>query len=154
MTGRSWKGNSRGWVERLLGEMQQQDIPGMASRHQGGTARPCFETDKRGLILSMIHKFDGIERDANTRDNILCFHRRGAPLRRQRPGNLPDGGAAELHHHRVHRNANSQDRPRRKARSRFLVPTTTWPTWTSTPSPSQSRTRPRCPSATPWRPAR
>lgn len=32
-----------------------------------------LEADKRGLIISMIHKFEGIDKDANTRDNIYVF---------------------------------------------------------------------------------
>ena len=66
------EGQLSGWVERLLGEMQQQDIPVW----QAGTRaelRTLLQTDKRGLIISMIHKFDGIEKDANTRDNIYVF---------------------------------------------------------------------------------
>ena len=66
------EGQLKGWVERLLGEMQQQDIPvwQASSRVE---LRDLLQTDKRGLILSMIHKFDGIERDANTRDNTYVF---------------------------------------------------------------------------------
>ena len=66
------EGQLSGWVERLLGEMQQQDIPVW----QAGTRaelRTLLRTDKRGLIISMIHKFDGIEKEANTRDNIYVF---------------------------------------------------------------------------------
>ena len=66
------EGQLSGWVERLLGEMQQQDIPVW----QAGSKeelRDLLRTDKRGLILSMIHKFEGIERNANTRDNIYVF---------------------------------------------------------------------------------
>ena len=66
------EGQLRGWVERLLGEMQQQEI---AVWRAGSKAelRELLETDKRGLILSMIHKFEGIEKDANTRDNVYVF---------------------------------------------------------------------------------
>ncbi len=66
------EGQLKGWVERLLGEMQQQDI---AVWRAGSRAelRDLFETDKRGLILSMIHKFEGIEKDANPRDNVYVF---------------------------------------------------------------------------------
>ena len=66
------EGQLKGWVERLLGEMQQQDI---AVWRAGSKAelRDLFETDKRGLILSMIHKFEGIEKNANTRDNVYVF---------------------------------------------------------------------------------
>ena len=60
------------WVERLLGEMQQQDIP-VWRANSGDHLRSLVETDKRGLILSMIHKFERMEKDANTRDNIYVF---------------------------------------------------------------------------------
>ncbi|MCY4428887.1 MAG: hypothetical protein OXC11_00630 [Rhodospirillales bacterium] len=32
-----------------------------------------MKADRRGLILSMIHKFEGIEKDASTHDNIFVF---------------------------------------------------------------------------------
>ena len=66
------EGQLKGWVERLLGEMQQQDIPVWQARSRA-ELRDLLRTDKRGLIISMIHKFDGIEKDANTRDNIYVF---------------------------------------------------------------------------------
>ncbi len=56
----------------LLGDMQQQDIP-VWRAGSGAELRDLLRTDKRGLIISMIHKFDGIEKDANTRDNIYVF---------------------------------------------------------------------------------
>ena len=66
------EGQLAGWVERLLGEMQQQDI---AVWHAGSKEqlRELLATDRRGLIISMIHKFEGIEKDANPRDNIYVF---------------------------------------------------------------------------------
>ena len=66
------EGQLEGWVERLLGEMQQQDI---AVWRAGSRAelQSLIKTDKRGLVLSMIHKFEGIEKDANTRGNIYVF---------------------------------------------------------------------------------
>ena len=66
------EGQLSGWVERLLGEMQQQDIPVWQAGSRA-ELRDLLRTDKRGLILSMIHKFEGIERNANTRDNIYVF---------------------------------------------------------------------------------
>ena len=66
------EGQLRGWVERLLGEMQQQDIPVWRAGSRA-ELRELLETDKRGLILSMIHKFEGIEKDANPRDNVYVF---------------------------------------------------------------------------------
>ena len=66
------EGQLAGWVERLLGEMQQQDIvvSRAGSKEQ---LRELLATDRRGLIISMIHKFEGIEKDANARDNIYVF---------------------------------------------------------------------------------
>ena len=66
------EGQLKGWVERLLGEVQQQDIPVWRASSRA-ELRSLLRTDKRGLILSMIHKFEGIEKDANTRDNIYVF---------------------------------------------------------------------------------
>ena len=66
------EGQLGGWVERMLGEMQQQDIP-VKHAHSRAALRELFTTDRRGLILSMIHKFEGIEKNANTRDNVFVF---------------------------------------------------------------------------------
>ena len=66
------EGQLQGWVERLLGEMQQQDIPVWRANSKD-ELRDLLSTDKRGLMLSMIHKFEGIEKDANTRDNVYVF---------------------------------------------------------------------------------
>ena len=66
------EGQLKGWVEKLLGEMQQQDIPVWRANSRA-EVEELLKTDKRGLIISMIHKFDGIDRDANTRDNIYVF---------------------------------------------------------------------------------
>ncbi len=66
------EGQLKGWVERLLGEMQQQDIPHWRANSKL-EIQELLKTDKRGLIVSMIHKFEGIDKDANTRDNIFVF---------------------------------------------------------------------------------
>ncbi len=66
------EGQLAGWVERLLGEMQQQDIAVWRAGSKEAL-RELLATDRRGLIISMIHKFDGIEKDANARDNIYVF---------------------------------------------------------------------------------
>ena len=66
------EGQLAGWVERLLGEMQQQDIAVWRAASKEGL-RELLATDKRGLIVSMIHKFEGIEKDANSRDDIYVF---------------------------------------------------------------------------------
>jgi type I restriction enzyme R subunit len=66
------EGQLKGWVERLLGEMQQQDIPVWRAESRA-RVQELLTTDKRGLIMSMIHKFEGIDKDANTRENIYVF---------------------------------------------------------------------------------
>ena len=66
------EGQLKGWVEKLLGEMQQQDIPVWRANSKA-EVQELLKTDKRGLIISMIHKFEGIDKDANTRDNIYVF---------------------------------------------------------------------------------
>ena len=66
------EGQLAGWVERLLGEMQQQDIAVWLAGSKE-VLRELLATDRRGLIISMIHKFEGIEKDANLNDNIHVF---------------------------------------------------------------------------------
>jgi len=66
------EGQLAGWVERLLGEMQQQDIAVWRAGSKEAL-RELLATDRRGLIISMIHKFEGIEKNANARDNIYVF---------------------------------------------------------------------------------
>ena len=66
------EGQLAGWVERLLGEMQQQDIA-VSRAGSKEELRGLLAADRRGLILSMIHKFEGIEKDTNSRDNIYVF---------------------------------------------------------------------------------
>jgi type I restriction enzyme R subunit len=66
------EGQLKGWVERLLGEMQQQDI---ASRRANSRAelQALLAADFRGLIVSMIHKFEKIDKDLCPRDNVYVF---------------------------------------------------------------------------------
>ena len=85
--------------------MQQQDIAVWRANSKDDL-RDMLKTDKRGLILSMIHKFEGLEKDANTRDNVYVFIDRSAPLGRQGTGHLSDGGRAQRNDHRIHRHAN------------------------------------------------
>jgi type I restriction enzyme R subunit len=66
------EGQLKGWVEKLLGEMQQQDIPVWRAGSKT-VVQELLATDKRGLIISMIHKFEGIDKNTNTRDNIYVF---------------------------------------------------------------------------------
>ena len=66
------EGQLKDWVERLLGDMQNQDIPVWRANSRTDL-QTLLKTDRRGLILSMIHKFEGMEADANTRDTIYVF---------------------------------------------------------------------------------
>ena len=66
------EGQLRGWVERLLGEMQQQDIA-VARAESIRDLGDLLRQDRRGLILSMIHKFEKMEKDANPRADNFVF---------------------------------------------------------------------------------
>ena len=66
------EGQMKGWVEKLLGEMQKQDIATWRANTKA-ELQDLLKSDKRGLILSMIHKFEGDDKDSNTRDNIYVF---------------------------------------------------------------------------------
>lgn len=66
------EGQLKGWVERLLGEMQQQDIA-VKRAHNRAELQALLDADFRGLILSMIHKFEEVRKDSSTRDNVYVF---------------------------------------------------------------------------------
>jgi len=66
------EGQLSGWVERILGEMSAHDI-NIEHATSKRKLRELLSSDFRGLIVSMIHKFDGIKKDINTRDNILVL---------------------------------------------------------------------------------
>jgi type I restriction enzyme R subunit len=66
------EGQLKGWVEKLLGEMQKQDI---AVRRANSKAdlQTLLDADFRGLIVAMIHKFEAIRKDSCMRDNVFVF---------------------------------------------------------------------------------
>lgn len=66
------EGQLKGWVERLLGEMQQQDIAVKRANNKG-ELQSLLDADFRGLIISMIHKFEAIRKDSCLRDNVYVF---------------------------------------------------------------------------------
>ena len=66
------EGQLKGWVERLLGEMQKQDIA-VRRAESKDDLQALLDVDFRGLVLSMIHKFDALRRHTSTRDNIFVF---------------------------------------------------------------------------------
>jgi type I restriction enzyme R subunit len=66
------EGQLKGWVERLLGEMQRQDI---ATKRANSKAelQHLLDGGFRGLIVAMIHKFEDIRKDSCLRDNVYVF---------------------------------------------------------------------------------
>lgn len=66
------EGQLKGWVERLLGEMQQEDIA-TARANTKAELQSLLDSDFRGLVVSMIHKFEAIRKDSCMRDNVYVF---------------------------------------------------------------------------------
>ena len=66
------EGQLKGWVERLLGEMQQQDIA-VERANNKPKLQSLLDADFRGLVISMIHKFEAIRKDSCLRDNVYVF---------------------------------------------------------------------------------
>ncbi|MEI7038229.1 HsdR family type I site-specific deoxyribonuclease [Fulvimonas yonginensis] len=66
------EGQLKGWVERLLGEMQQQDIA-VERANNKAKLQSLLDANFRGLIISMIHKFEAIRKDSCLRDNVYVF---------------------------------------------------------------------------------
>ncbi|MBU0458370.1 HsdR family type I site-specific deoxyribonuclease [Patescibacteria group bacterium] len=61
-----------GWVETLVGEMQGLDVKiEYATRKR--KLQELLDQDFRGLIISMIHKFDGIRKDSCTREDFFVL---------------------------------------------------------------------------------
>lgn len=66
------EGQLKGWVERLLGEMQQQDIAVKRANNKA-ELQSLLDADFRGLVISMIHKFEAIRKDSCLRENVYVF---------------------------------------------------------------------------------
>jgi type I restriction enzyme, R subunit len=66
------EGQLKGWVERLLGEMQQQDIA-VRRANTRAELQALLDADFRGLVVSMIHKFEAIRSNSVTRENVYVF---------------------------------------------------------------------------------
>lgn len=66
------EGQLKGWVERLIGEMQSSAV---AWRRADSRAdlQDIFDSDFRGLVLAMIHKFEDIRKNSSPRENIYVF---------------------------------------------------------------------------------
>lgn len=66
------EGQLKGWVERVLGEMQNQDVA-IKRANTKAELQQLLDADFRGLIIAMIHKFEAIRKDSSVRDNIYVF---------------------------------------------------------------------------------
>lgn len=66
------EGQLKGWVERLLGEMQQEDIAVKRANNKA-ELQSLLDADFRGLIISMIHKFEAVRKDSCLRENVYVF---------------------------------------------------------------------------------
>src|SRR5437867_2773459 len=66
------EGQLTGWVERLLGELSSRDIK-IEYAWRKDRLRELLASDFRGLIISTIHKFDGVPKNINTRDNFYVL---------------------------------------------------------------------------------
>ncbi|RUL93709.1 HsdR family type I site-specific deoxyribonuclease [Verrucosispora sp. FIM060022] len=66
------EGQLKDWVERLLGEMQENDIA-VRRANSRQDLQDIFDSDFRGLVVSMIHKFEEIKKNSSARDNIFVF---------------------------------------------------------------------------------
>ncbi len=66
------EGQLSGWVERILGEMQSHDIS-IEQATSKVRLRQLLKADFRGLIVSMIHKFEGIPKNICTRSNVIVL---------------------------------------------------------------------------------
>jgi type I restriction enzyme R subunit len=66
------EGQLKEWVERLLGEMQENQIAVRRAESQEDL-QDIFDSDFRGLVVSMIHKFEEIKKNSSDRDNIYVF---------------------------------------------------------------------------------
>jgi len=66
------EGQLKEWVDRLLGEMQANDIP-VRRANSKEDLQDVFDSDFRGLVVSMIHKFETIRKDSSGRDNVFVF---------------------------------------------------------------------------------
>jgi type I restriction enzyme R subunit len=66
------EGQLSGWVNALLGEMQNKEIA-VVRADSKARLQELLDQDFRGLIVSMIHKFDGIRKDSCTRKDFFVL---------------------------------------------------------------------------------
>lgn len=66
------EGQLRGWVDRLLGDIQNKGIA-IEWAESKAKLQKLLDADFRGLIISMLHKFDGINKDSCTRKDFFVL---------------------------------------------------------------------------------
>jgi len=66
------EGQLSGWVDRILGELRTLDIK-IKQASSKRRLHELLESDFRGLIISMIHKFDKIPKNICQRDNVFVM---------------------------------------------------------------------------------
>lgn len=66
------EGQLKKWVERLLGEMQKQDIA-VRRANSKTELQSLLDADFRGLVISMIHKFEEVRKNSCARENVYVF---------------------------------------------------------------------------------
>ena len=66
------EGQLSGWVERMVGEMQGRDIK-IAYADSRARLQELLDQDFRGLIVSMIHKFDQVRKNSCTRSDFFVM---------------------------------------------------------------------------------
>jgi type I restriction enzyme R subunit len=66
------EGQLKDWVDRLLGELQSNDIA-VRRANSKQDLQDIFDSDFRGLVVSMIHKFEEIRKDSSDRSSIFVF---------------------------------------------------------------------------------
>lgn len=66
------EGQLMGWVERLLGELQSKDIK-IERAYSKARLVELLRADFRGLIITMIHKFDSADKNLCPRKNLFAL---------------------------------------------------------------------------------
>lgn len=66
------EGQLSGWVDRLVGEMKGDGVK-IEYAESKARLQQLLDADFRGLIISMIHKFDGIRANSCTRDSFFVL---------------------------------------------------------------------------------
>ena len=67
------EGQLAGWMERLLGDIQRGGVE-VEHAYRKDRLQYLLDQDFRGLIISTIHKFDGIRKESCARDDVAPYN--------------------------------------------------------------------------------